>query len=245
VSIRLRPSERMLIVGKTQSGKSTLATALARRWERVLVYDPKHDPGAVPPGAAIRYGVEAALAALPGRVVYRPIPREQGDVRRHFDRLVRRVLASGGAHGIVIHELRDVSPTTGSGTFLSAAWRQGASQRVPIIACAQRPHGIDVSAVSEADHFALFQLQYPIDFTLVSRLFALDPAALSIHKPPYWFHHRGPDGIVRLMPPIEWTPAPESPPTDALEPSAGRHHRFDRGRRARRFRVPGRRPRAE
>ena len=212
---KLRPSERMLIIGKTQSGKSTLATQLAGGWSRVLVYDPKHDPGAVPPGATVRYGVASALAALPGRVVYRPLPREQGRVAEHFDLLVQRVLASGGAHGIVIHELRDVSPSSGSGTFLSAAYRQGASQRVPMILCTQRPVWIDVSAVSEAEHFALFQLQFPSDLTLVSKLFALDPAALSVDKPAYHFHHRGPDGVVRLMPPIRLRPAAvELDPTD-------------------------------
>lgn len=239
--IELRPSERMLLLGKTQSGKSTLATELARRWERVLIYDPKHDPGAVPPGATVRYGVDAALDALPGRVVYRPLPHEQRKVRYHFDRLVHRVILSGGAHGIVIHELRHVSPSSGSETFLAAAYASGASQRIPMILCAQRPVWIDVSAVSEAEHFALFELQYWSDFEFAARLFALDPLALSIAKPRYWFHHRGPDGVVRLMPPVVRTFVPETAPPDVPAALPGHDPRLDRRRRPRRLWLPGRR----
>lgn len=244
--IRLRASERMLILGMTQSGKSTLATALATGWERVLVYDPKHDAGAVPPGAAVCYGVDAALRALPGRVVYRPLPWEQGrGVRRLFDRLVGRVINTGGAHGIVIHELGDLAPESGAEPYLSAAYRQGASQRIPIIACSQRPRRIDVSAKSESDHFALFQLQYDDDVEHVSRLFGIPQPALSVELPPYWFHHRGPDRVVRRMPPIALKPTVEAPPTDVSPPPAGHDHRLDHRRRASDVWVPGRRPRAQ
>lgn len=235
----------MLLIGKTQSGKSTLATYLAAGYRRGLVFDSKHDAGAVPPLWPVRYGVDAALQQLPGRVVYRPLPREQGDVRRHFDRLVRRILNTGGAHVIVIHELRDVSPVTGSAPYLSAAYRQGASQRIPMILCAQRPFGIDVSTVSEAEHFALFELQYPTDLTLVSRLFALDPVALSIAKPPYWFHHRGPDGVVRLARPITPKTAAEPPAHDVLGSNEGPPDRHPDRRRPRRIWQPRRRPRPE
>lgn len=235
----------MLLIGKTQSGKSTLATYIAAGYRRGLIFDPKHDPGAVPPAWPVRYGAGAALAQLPGRVVYRPLPHEQGDVRRHFDRLVRRIINTGGAHVIVIHELRDLSPVTGSAPYLSAAYRQGASQRIPMILCTQRPYGIDVSTVSEAEHFALFELQYPSDLTLVSRLFALDPLALSLPKPPYWFHHRGPDGIVRLVRPITPRPAVETPAADVLGSNEGPPDRHpDRGR-PRGLWQPRRRTRAE
>jgi hypothetical protein len=245
-AVDLLPTERILIIGKTQSGKSTLATRLAAAWDRVLVYDPKHDAGAVPPGATVRYGVDRALEALPGRVVYRPLPSEQGDVRRHFDRLVARILHTRGHHGIVIHELRDLSPTSGSMTYLSAAYRQGASQHVPMILCAQRPFGIDVSTVSEAEHFALFRLQYPNDLTLVSKLFGLDQRALSVDLPPYWYHHRGPDGVVRRMRPVApLNTAPGAPRPDVPEPGPRHGGRLDHRRRSSHLRIPGRRSSAE
>ena len=149
------------------SGKSRLATRIASAWHRVLVYDPKHDAEATISNATIAYTADAALRALPGRVIYRPGRDELGDIARHFDRLVARTFDLG-SHAIVIHELGDLADGNRIGPALSQATRQGRSRFVPIVFVTQRPLDIPRVAVTESGHAFLFHLIDPRDRAVVA-----------------------------------------------------------------------------
>lgn len=200
--IRVRSGDRILIVGQTGSGKSTLASAIAAAWPRVLVLDPKLDPGAILPNSHVAVGVADAAAALPGRVIYRPTPADLDDLPTVFDSLVHRIMRGGGGCGILLHEAADVSPSSGSRRWLNAAWRQGRSLHVPIIACTQRPSRVDRLAISEAAHVFLFTLTDLDDRERIARVMGRPARDLPNLSTPFAFYHRGPDGTVRRCRPL-------------------------------------------
>ena len=191
----------MVIAGRRGTGKSVLATSLARRWDRVLVYDPNMDPEALLPGAALCYGVDAALRALPGKVVWRPTAAENDDIPRLFDRLVRKVLSSGGAHAVVVHEITDLGTNDrGLEPFTSSLLRTGRNRRTPVIGVTQRPVNIPRLFVSEAAHAAMFRLEDRDDRRRMAEILGPEvvPEALPAD---HSFWYRGPDlRLVRVAP---------------------------------------------
>lgn len=199
--MRIRAGDRILIVGPTGSGKSTLASAIANRWQRVLVLDPKDDPGAELPNSHVAYGVPDALAALPGRVIYRPLPSELEDLAAAFDRLARAVYLVGGC-GILLHETADVAPSTGSRRWMNACIRMGRSRGVPIIFCAQRPAWIDRLALSEPAHVYLFTLRNRADLSTIAAAMGVEIGDLPPLSAPFAFYYRGPDGQVQSHGPL-------------------------------------------
>jgi len=192
----------MFIAGMTGSGKSTLATEIARRWDRVLIYDPKDDPNAWIPNAAVCYGVKAARAALPGRVLYRPLPSENSRVSQLFDELAKIVFRAT-AHAIVIHEMGDLAETDRDvGTWLAACFRQGRSRRIPMIACTQRPVNVPYMSMSEANHFAAFTLLAPTDRKLLGGWMGPEVVAAPLPASEHRFWYRSPDLSLVRMPPL-------------------------------------------
>jgi hypothetical protein len=171
--IRIGSTDRVFIAGVNGSGKSVLATAIANRWPRVLVYDPKVDDEAVLPNSAIAYGVDAALRALPGRVIYRPTPAESQKIGQNFDRLAARLRALGG-HGVVIHEVADLAASDRE-LEPNTAWvqRAGRSRGIPVIAVTQRPVNVPRLFMSEARHLMMFTLLDRDDRAVLGRL--MDP----------------------------------------------------------------------
>lgn len=190
--LRIEPTDRMFIAGQTGSGKSTVGSLVAARWSRVLVYDPKVDPVAAIPNATIAYGYKAARAALPGRVVYRPLPREKHDVPGIMDDLAR-VVYLHGAHGLVIHELGDLALTDRElGPFVSACWRQGRSRRVPVVALSQRPVNVPLMALSEASHVLAFYLKHRADRERMAEFMGPDVVTAPV-GPDHSFYYLAPD----------------------------------------------------
>lgn len=125
--------------GETQTGKSTLINAIARRWDRALIYEPKGEPQILLPNTRVARSGDEAARALPGRVQYTPALAGGRDVAREFDIPARRVLAMRG-HAVVIHEGHDLSrgaeqiePALGSLVY------QGAGLEIPMLYAFQNP----------------------------------------------------------------------------------------------------------
>lgn len=203
-AIRIDAGDRLFIAGQNGSGKSVLASAIANRWDRVLVYDPKVDPVAELPNSTIAYGERAALAALPGRVIYRPTPSESSNPGIVMGRLCRAVYLAGG-HGIVIHELADFGASDRElDPWIATAIRAGRSRRVPMIMVTQRPVNVPRLAKSESAHLAAFHLIDPDDRATMAGFMGqkvrLEPVGRD-----FTFWYRGPDLELRRMAPL---PAP-------------------------------------
>lgn len=190
----------MVIAGQNGAGKSVLATAIARRWDRVLVYDPKRDPEALLPNAAVCYGARDALRALPGRVVYRPRADEIHEIGEVFDKLVWRVMRLT-AHAIVVHELGDLAASDRElAPWASALLRQRRSLRIPLILVTQRPVNIPRLALSESQHAVAFHLVDRQDRARMAEV--MGPAVVGDPVPnDHSFWYRGPDlALVRVAP---------------------------------------------
>ncbi len=200
IPIDFQPGHGMTIAGQNGAGKSVLATSIANRWDRVLVYDPKLDPASLIPNAAVCYGVKAALAALPGRVIYRPRADEIHRIGRVFDELVRKVMKLT-AHAIVIHELGDLAASDRElAPYLSACMRQRRSLRIPMILVTQRPVNIPRLALSESQHAVAFHLVDRQDRLRMAEV--MGPEVVDRPVPnDHSFWYRGPDlALVRVAP---------------------------------------------
>lgn len=191
----------MFIAGQNGSGKSTLATALGNAHRRVLVYDPKNDPAADMPNAAVVRSVADARRALPGRVIYRPGPGEAAAAARNFDRLVEFVLTIPGGHAIVVHELGDLATAHRIEPALAYAIRAGRSLGITPILVTQRPVGIPVLARSEAKHVVCFTLIDRDDRAVMASVMGdgVRPLPLPLDRR-FWY--RGPDLRLHLCQPL-------------------------------------------
>lgn len=159
----------MLIIGAQQSGKSTLADLLSRGWSRGLWYDPKAEPWLVPEGALIARSGAAAVAAMPGRVMYHPPVLEKRKAVDDFDVAVRRVIALRG-HAVVIHELKTLCDTKLIGGALDQCLYQGPAMGIPMMYCTQEPVRIHTSFFSQANTVIVFYLSRPHREYLASQM---------------------------------------------------------------------------
>ncbi len=201
VPIDFQAGHGMVIAGQNGAGKSVLATSIANRWDRVLVYDPKRDPASLMPNAAVCYGVKAALAALPGRVVYRPRADEIHRIGELFDELVKKVMKLT-AHAIVVHELGDLAASDRElAPYTSACFRQRRSLRIPMILVTQRPMNIPRLALSESQHAVAFHLVDRQDRARMAEI--MGPEIVERPVPnDHSFWYRGPDLVLVRVAPI-------------------------------------------
>ena len=206
LTLELRPGDKLLIAGQNGSGKSVLASQIARRFDRVLVYDPKDDPAAEVPGAAVARTAREAARALPGRVLYRPAGAELAAISERWDDLCRKVLEDArrgaGATAIVIHELGDLGTQYRVGPAFSEAVRKGRSLGISMVIVTQRPQGIPVIVRSEAQHVACFTLVDPADRELMAGLMGSRAVADRPLPLDFTWWYRGPDLRLRLCSPV-------------------------------------------
>jgi hypothetical protein len=201
LGIRVGPTDRMFIAGMTKSGKSTFGSEIASRWDHVLAYDPNVDAVAELPNSTICYGVKAALAALPGRVIYRPTARESANPGIYFGALCERLFQLGG-HGVVVHELADFGATDREvDGRIVRLWRAGRHRFVPCIGITQRPVNVARVFKSEAAIFAAFHLVDPDDRATMAGYMGpevkLDPVG-NDHS--FWYRDASLE--LRRMPPL-------------------------------------------
>ncbi len=152
----------MFITGINGSGKSRLANRLTNAFDRFVAYEPKgDDPEVVLPNTTIAWGVEAALKAMPGRVIYHPTAAELADPAAAFDRIAEKILRTGGHQAVVVHETCDLGDSSrGFRQYMSVVVRQGRSRAITRIFCSQRPVAdVPRLAISESKHFVAFYLQ--------------------------------------------------------------------------------------
>lgn len=159
-------SERMLIVGRTGSGKSTLTKHLLEtlsKDELIIIFDTKQE-----------YDIGNAFTRALGRTLYRPLPTvnlkrlESGvfiyqpsypEIR---DVKVPRILNSALKRKkctIVIHEINDFSRGGYVLPVLGKVIRQGRSKDVRMFLETQRPAGMPLIALTEANRVACFRLR--------------------------------------------------------------------------------------
>lgn len=168
---RPRTSDRMVIVGRTGTGKSTLARALLESFPPPrLVIDPKaaettayavtfHDPGRIPDAPAARF-----------------IPRDPDDLDA-YDRLYRAIFVAG-PRAVWLDEAPIAAPSNAAPRGLLTVIRQGRGRGIGHIATGQRPVHIARELITESEHVIAFPTQHPADLDTLAGVMAYNPRQL-------------------------------------------------------------------
>ncbi|MBT9174003.1 MAG: hypothetical protein DDT21_02414 [Syntrophomonadaceae bacterium] len=183
----------------TGSGKSRLLTRLAGAYSRALIVDPKDDPEAMLPNAAVVYDALSAVRALPGRVIYRPRRADMAQLGAHVDRVLDRIWSLGGGHAVILHELGDLAGADRVPPVLAECYRKGRSRGIPMLAATQRPVDIPRVAISEASHIFAFALMDQRDRDTLAAYMGDQVRAGLPFTHSFWY--RGPDyRLIRCSP---------------------------------------------
>ena len=178
------PTKRTILIGRTGTGKTTLAGWIfskmdfnARPWVAV---DYKSEELFNMIGK--RYIKPLKVGGMPGKKgLYRMEPRPDQD--EEMEDWLWKIWQRENV-GLFIDEISLVPKI--------AAWkgilRQGRSKRIPVIGCTQRPVGVERETFSEADYFGVLDLTHPDDRTLVNKYTndALERGALRDHHS-WWY----------------------------------------------------------
>jgi energy-coupling factor transporter ATP-binding protein EcfA2 len=160
-----RQDERMMVVGSTGSGKTTLATHLIGLYRNVIAIDPKQTLGSG--GNRLGKGLAGyAIATTPeelgvvGRrhslIQYRPDMRHQNpdDWERVYDWIYRR-----GNTMVYTDEAADVHHYSRAPISYRRCITSGRELGIGMIHATQRPRGIDRRVMSEAERWAVFHIR--------------------------------------------------------------------------------------
>lgn len=191
-TLQIRGDERVAFVGKTGSGKSYAAHALARPLRRLIVLDPK---GMLDPrhwrlqpydlGTELNPTVQEFAKGAPGRYLIRaPVP---GATRLpDWEAYLAEVWAYGYLTCYIDEMYGVVLPGTRPGPILSAFYTRGRERRVGTWAASQRPHLIPLFSITEAEWLLMFRLQLDKDKQRLAEM--MGPAAMNRIRDPYGFY---------------------------------------------------------
>lgn len=161
-SVKIRANDRVLLAGKTGSGKTWLAEHLLNRVERLVVIDPKdrlqHWRLDVPSERDWR----DFEAGEPGR--FRLIAPIQDDQQAWYENEFQRLYNIGNLI-IYIDEAYGVLEKPGArpGKWMTAVYTRGRELGIGTWAATQRPSWIPGFLISEADILIVFRLNLPED----------------------------------------------------------------------------------
>ncbi len=163
-SIVPKRNERMLLVGKTRTGKTTLAMQILPHYQHVLAIDPLHVlRPKLPPGYTVAGSPQGLpLAALRSKLIlYQPRPEHMNWAsydavyRWAFDRKNTMIYTDEG--------LRVMRANGQAPPYMEACYTAGRQRGVGMITCTQRPAKVDLRVMSEAEHYVCFQLKLRAD----------------------------------------------------------------------------------
>lgn len=160
-TIRLKTNERILIVGKTGSGKTYLAKYLTKKANRLIVMDAKvtlTDWNLEPWSSSVR---SSMLRGEPFRA--RVIPPLNGDITEYWEAVLSDCYKAGNLV-VYIDELYSICPPNQKPmNVLWSMYTRGRELGIGVWSSSQRPAWIPLFALSEAEHFFNFRLQLEED----------------------------------------------------------------------------------
>lgn len=199
-------TERAVIVGRTGSGKTTLARVLCGGYRSLVVIDPKWR-FELPRTVTVVGSASDFAQVYPQRsqrVIYRPNPEDQDHA--DVDTVIRRILHYGRT-ALLIDEAMEYATVGRIMPAYKRAITQGRELFVPVISCTQRPIGVHNVILSEAEHMFAFDLQLEGDR---EKLVAGNGAAGFLERPgaPFAFLYAGPatGGVAIHCPPLVISP---------------------------------------
>jgi DNA helicase HerA-like ATPase len=159
--LQIRANERVLIAGKTGSGKTWLASRLLAGVRRLVVLDPKANLDSwnlVQPNG---WQWQQFSRGKAGR--FRILPPITPDPAGWYETLFARLYAIGDLTLYIDEAYAVVPPGSRPGQWLSALYTRGRERGIGVWAATQRPTWIPLFLLSEADWFLIFRLNLDAD----------------------------------------------------------------------------------
>ncbi len=166
----IRGSQRVILVGKTRSGKSTMARYLlkevVRNGGRVFIIDPKRDwmgrpPNRIPYGKLsndFRGSVDNPILLDHFDPTVRVAIYEPADWNQNLDNILKQAIAYGYTT-IYIDEIKQLVSSTVAPKQLQIAYTQGAAAGVGVWTGVQRPKGIPEFMKDQAEVWIVFRVK--------------------------------------------------------------------------------------
>lgn len=203
-SPRIRIGDRILTVGKTGEGKSELLAHLwaIYRGQRILIDVQDHyelGPVALEEGAI---DVDR-VADIDWRArTIRYAPRTLS--KREFDDLFAAIYHRGDLF-VWCDELEDPLPAHGAPTYARKVVKQGRKKRITFGGATQRPHGVERSAINQAETAFVFRMVDEDDIATLSYRLGLTTRQLAdalraLPQHGYLRHTIGEPNIVQMPP---------------------------------------------
>lgn len=166
----IKGSQRVFLVGKTRSGKSTMARYLleevVRAGGRVFIIDPKKDwMGRAPhrkpyglPSNDFKGSVEQPILTSKFNPEYRVMIYEPAEWDKNCDNIMLDAIRTGYTT-IYIDEIKQLVPATYAPKNLQIAYTQGAAAGVGVWGGVQRPKGIPEIMKDQAEVWIVFRVK--------------------------------------------------------------------------------------
>lgn len=190
-------THRTAVLGRTGSGKTRLAVWLL-----------SHAPFDKQPYVVLDYKLEGLFQQTdrikeiglnevpkhPGVYIIRPLPTDDVAVENWLWKAHQRERV-----GLYVDEGYGIDAKSEA---LRAVLTQGRSKRLPVIFISQRPSWISRFVLSEADFFAVFQLNDRFDRQRVGALVPSERMNLETTLPPFhsWWYDVGKDNVMVMKP---------------------------------------------
>jgi DNA helicase HerA-like ATPase len=147
-----------VILGRTGSGKTTLARMLVGSYRTLVAIDPKHRLEL--PGTVTVYGSAEFRNTWPQRgrrVILRPSLEDDGELWNDVDETLARVFRYQRT-AVLIDESVDIATKTRIVPAYRRIIRLGRERMIPVYSCSQRPVDLHNDVLSQSEHLFVFDL---------------------------------------------------------------------------------------
>jgi hypothetical protein len=170
-SIKLGRNDRGTLIGKTGSGKTTLARFLVEDFQKPysITWDPKASDNVSKWNQKKVTSLTELYESEEKRIIYTPSPflaEDYGNQEEFFGWIYERKFTR-----IYIDEATCISYTGNKPPrFLTAVLNRGRERGISSLVATQRPAGVPINILSEAEHFYIFKVLHPYDKKRIEEL---------------------------------------------------------------------------
>lgn len=159
--MKIKANDRLILAGKTGSGKTWLAERLLAPIARLVVIDPKATLGSWTIREPKGFDWQKFARGKPGRL--RVLPPVVDNPESWYEALFERLYSYGNLTVYIDEAYAVVPPGARPGKWLSALYTRGRERGIGVWAATQRPTWIPLFLLSEAEWLITFRLNLEDD----------------------------------------------------------------------------------